>query len=622
MTENLMLSIAAIGILGSMAQWMAWWLKLPSILLLLLLGIILGKPVTGLLDPDLLFGDLLFPMVSLAVAVILFEGALTLNFKEIRGLESVVRRMVTVGMVVTWLTIAIATHWLLDLSWLLSLLFGSLVVVTGPTVIVPMLRILKLNKRVANVLRWEGIVIDPLGALLAVLVFNFIISSQSGANGLLGVLQDFSWILLIGCVLGGLAGELMGQILRRHWLPEYLHNVFTLTLVFAVFAVSDLLAHESGLLTVTVMGMWLANSKNTPIEDILNFKESLTVLLISGLFIILAARLDLEEFLQIGWLSIILFLVVQFVARPLKIFFSTLGSDLSVKERVILSWIAPRGIVAAAVSALFALKLEQQGYEEANLLVSLTFMVIIGTVVFQSATAGFLANKLGVASAESKGILMVGSNPVAVAIAEALNKHGFDCVLSDSHWRYIKEARMKDIKTYYGNVVSEHADQHLDLIGVGKLIGISMNGDLNLLAASRYKSEFGVANIFILTHEDKHKDRDEGKHMVSKEGKARHLFDKEVTYARLASLLAQGAQIKSTLLTEEFGYQDYLAKHGKNVIPMFGISPDGKQLRVFPRRESMEKLEADWKVIGMIQQPKTSENNAAENGSPENKKPR
>lgn len=598
MTENLMLAIAVIGILGSLAQWAAWWLKLPSILLLLLLGIVLGKPVTGLIDPDLIFGDLLFPMVSLAVAVILFEGALTLNFSQIRGLESVVRRMVTIGMLVTWLVIAAATHFILDLSWQMSLLFGSLVVVTGPTVIVPMLRILKLNKKVANVLRWEGIVIDPLGALLAVLVFNFIISSQGAAAGLLDVALDFGWILLIGGVLGGLAGSVLGLVLRRHWLPDYLHNVFTLTLVFAVFALSDYLAHESGLLTVTVMGMWLANSKNTPIEDILNFKESLTILLISGLFIILAARLDLQEFLQIGWLSILIFLVVQFVARPLKILLSTWGSDLTFKEKVVLSWIAPRGIVAAAVSALFALKLEQQGYSEANLLVSLTFMVIIGTVVFQSATAGFLAKKLGVSNAESKGILLVGSNPVAIAIAEALNKHGFECMVSDSHWRYIKEARMKDIKTYYGNVVSEHADHHLDLIGVGKLLAVSMNRDLNLLAATRYKNEFGMANVFVLSNEEKNKD--EKKHAVSREGKARPLFSKKVTYAKLASLLAQGAQIKTTLLTEEFGYEDYLEKHGKKAIPMFGVSPDGKLLKVLTRREALEKLEPEWKIIGLI----------------------
>src|SRR5690606_11122390 len=234
MDNYLLIAIATIGVLGSLAHWLSWWLKLPSILFLLLIGIVLGAPVTGWLKPDLIFGDLLFTIVSLSVAVILFEGALTLNFSQIRGLETVVRWLVTIGMIVTWLVIAVATHLLLDLDWLLSLLFGSLVVVTGPTVIVPMLRILNLDKRIANVLRWEGIVIDPLGALLADLVFNFIISSQKGAEGLLGVLFDFGWIIMIGVILGGLAGELMAQILRRHWVPDYLHNVFTLTLVFGV----------------------------------------------------------------------------------------------------------------------------------------------------------------------------------------------------------------------------------------------------------------------------------------------------------------------------------------------------------------------------------------------------
>ncbi len=605
MDNYLIIAIASIGILGSLAHWLSWWLKLPSILFLILIGIILGEPVTGWLKPDLIFGDLLFTIVSLSVAVILFEGALTLNFSQIRGLESVVRRMVTIGMVVTWLVIAVFTHWLLELDWLLSLLFGSLVVVTGPTVIIPMLRSLNLDKRIANVLRWEGIVIDPLGALLAVLVFNFIISTQKGAEGLLAVVFDFGWIIMVGIVLGSLAGELMAQILRRHWVPDYLHNVFTLTLVFGVFAVSDVLAHESGLLTVTVMGMWLANSKNVAIEDILNFKESLTLLLVAGLFIILAARMDVEPLIEIGWLSLVLFLIIQFVVRPLKIAVSTWGSDLNWKERVMLSWIAPRGIVAAAVSALFALRLEQEGYAEAPLLVSLTFMVIIGTVVFQSATAGMLSKRLGVASPESKGILIVGANPVALAIAEALNEQGFDCMVTDSHWRYIKEARMRDIKSYWGNVVSEHADQQLDLIGVGRMLAVSMNRELNLLAATRYKNEFGASNIYVITNEEKQKD--ERKHTTSRSGKSQTLFSRDVTFANLASYISRGAQIRATLLTDEFDIEAYLAKHGDNAVPLFGIGPDGIQLKVFTGRRDYEKLKSDWKVMSLIIEEETED---------------
>ncbi len=600
MTEQLMLVIALIGILGSIAQWLAWWLKLPSILLLLTIGIILGQSFIGVINPDQLFGNLLFPFVSLAVSVILFEGALTLKFHEIKGLESVVRKMVTVGMLVTWLTVGIASHYLLELSWSLALLFGSLVVVTGPTVIVPMLRTLKLNSKLANVLRWEGIVIDPLGALLAVLVFQFIMASHQGNAEWVVVIKAFFWILFIGSFFGALAGAFLALILRRHWLPEYLHNVFVLTLVFATFATTNALAHESGLLAVTVMGMWLANCKNTPIEDILHFKESLTILLISGLFIILAARADLTQLLQLGGSAIALFFVVQFVARPLKILVSTWGSDFNWKEKIALSWIAPRGIIAAAISALFALRLEQEGVQQASLLVSLTFMIIIGTVVFQSVTARVLTVKLGVANPESKGIFIIGSNPVAIQFAEALNKQGFEAVVSDSHWRYIREARMKGIRTYYGNPVSEHADHHLDLVGVGKMLGLSMNNDLNLLAANRYKSEFGIANTFILNKEEKNKNSD--KHSASKQGKALILFDQGMTYQKLASQLANEWQIKTTNLTENYLLKD-LTNDQPEAVLLFGINPSGKVLKVITDQKQTDFLKEGWKVMSLTKTP-------------------
>ena len=598
MTENIMLIIAIIGIVGSLMQWFAWWIKLPSILFLLLAGFLLG-PATGLLNPDLIFGDLLFPIVSLAVGVILFEGALTLDFREIRGQQKVVRRLVTIGMLVTWVITSAATHYLIALPWNLSFLFGALVVVTGPTVIVPMLRILKLNKETANILRWEGIIIDPIGATLAVLVFNFIIAVGAGDSPWAEVFVNFFRILLVGTLVGAASGYIMGLVVRKHWLPEYLHNVFTLTLVFAIFALSDVLAHESGLLAVTVAGMWLANSKNTHIEDILNFKESLTLLLISGLFILLAARLDFDQLMQLGWMSLLLLAVIQFIARPLSVFISTAGSKLNWRERAMLSWIAPRGIVAAAVSALFALRLEQQGYEQASLLVSLTFMVIIGTVVFQSLTAGIVGRWLGVSNPEAKGILIVGCNPVAIAIAEALNKQGFDCLLTDSYWRNIQQARMKDLQTYYGNPVSEHADQHLDLVGIGKLLALSMNKDLNFLAAARYKSEFGAAHTYTLRNEDKNKD--ESKHAVAAETRGRDLFSSDVTYAKLASTLAKGGQIKATTLSAEFSAEDYINKHGSTVLPLFLISPRGRQLRIVDDSTQLIETADGWMILGLFQ---------------------
>ncbi len=307
---------------------------------------------------------------------------------------------------------------------------------TGPTVIVPMLRTVKPTAAVANILRWEGIVIDPIGATLAVLVYEFILAGSSG-HALSHTLLAFARIVGIGLLLGSLAGYLYGIILRRHWLPEFLHSVATLGLVIFVFAVSSSIQHGTGLLAVTVMGIWLANMRDVSLEEILDFKESLSVLLISVLFIVLSARLDFQSFFHLGWHVVFIFLSIQFLSRPLSVMISALGSKLSWPERHLLSWIGPRGIVAAALSALFAIKLEAAGHSEAGLLVPLTFSVIFGTVVLQSATARFIAIRLGVAEPESRGLLIIGANLVARAIVRALQQAGFRVLLVDSNWQMI-----------------------------------------------------------------------------------------------------------------------------------------------------------------------------------------
>ncbi|HSR63431.1 MAG TPA: sodium:proton antiporter, partial [Gammaproteobacteria bacterium] len=382
MNSHILLSLAGIGVLGIACQWIAWWAKLPAILFLLIGGIIVG-PTTGLLEPDALFGELLFPIVSLSVAVILFEGSLTLKFEELKGLGPMVRNLISIGALTTWIITAITAHYLVGFSLELAFLFGAVVVVTGPTVIIPMLRTVRPNAKISNTLRWEGIAIDPLGALLAVLVFDFIITSQSG-NAIENVIFGFGRIVLNGVVIGYIAAHALGFILRRHLVPEYLRNVLALILVFSVFTISDLAAHESGLLAVTIMGMVMANMKDTNIDDILDFKESLSVLLISGLFIILAARVEFYQFDQIGWQTMLMVLaILMLIARPLGVWLSAIGSDLTTREKILIAWIGPRGIVAAAVASVFALRLEEAGYSDAVYLVPLTFTVIIGTVIIQ-----------------------------------------------------------------------------------------------------------------------------------------------------------------------------------------------------------------------------------------------
>ncbi len=586
-------ALAAIGVTGIACQWLAWWAKLPAILLLLLAGLLAG-PVTGLLDPDVLFGDLLFPMVSLSVAVILFEGSLTLRFKDIRGVSRVVRNLVSIGVLLSWLMIAVSSHVLFDFSWEMALLFGSLVVVTGPTVIIPMLRTVKPDADLANILRWEGIIIDPVGAVLAVLVFDFIIADRGVAFG--NVFYNFSLIIISGIAVGLLSAGFLAWLLRHHLIPEFLQNVFVLTLVFGVFALADGIEHESGLLAVTVMGIRLANITDINIENILDFKESLSLLLISGLFIILAARLEPDQFLVMGWQAWTLLMIVIFLVRPLAVYASTLRSDLTLQQKVLLAWIAPRGIVAAAISALFSLRLAEAGYPEAYLLVPLTFSIIIGTVVIQSLTARPLAQWLGVAEPSPRGVLLIAGNPVSQAIGKALVEQGFYVLLSDSNWDNISTARMNGLSTFYGNPISEHADRHMDLVGIGKVLALSGREEFNTLASLRFRPEFGAKNIYEIQTAQDSEARE--KHAVSTRHGGYRLFREDMTYSRFASLLAKGAEIRATQLTEAFDFEAYLQTYDNRCIPLFAIDPRGR-LHVFVAGGQLRPA-AGWTVLGLV----------------------
>ncbi|MEZ5547570.1 MAG: sodium:proton antiporter [Pseudomonadales bacterium] len=593
MPESIALTIAFIGIACLLCQWLAWRIKLPAILFLLLTGIFLG-PGINWLNPDQLLGDLFFPLVSLSVAIILFEGSLTLKFTEIKGLANVVRRLVSVGALITCGIAAIACHSLLDFSWPMSLLMGSLVVVTGPTVVIPMLRSVRPNRRIANVLRWEGIMIDPIGALLAVLVYESIISLGTG-DDLTHTFYLFFQILLAGGLIGCATGYALGLILRFRLLPSYLHNLGTIALVLMAFTLSNTMAEESGLLCVTIMGVWLANMRDVNVEDILSFKENLSILLISGLFILLAARIEFADLALLGWPALVLLLIMQFVARPLAVACSTFKSDLSWKERALISWIGPRGIVAAAVSAFFALRLESAGFTEAKLLVPLTFIIIIGTVVLQSTTSRILARLLQVDEPSPRGFLVVGANDVACALATALKDVGFNVLLTDTSWENISAARMKGFNTFYGNPVSEYADTHLDLVGIGRLLALSPQRDFNAVACMRYRPEFGEHNLFSISIISERAGAE--KHRVSSRHKGRTLFNRDLTYGKFASLLNKGAKIRTTNLTENFSFEDLLQNDKARLYPLFAINKAGR-LHVISD-ENQVNPSAGWSIISL-----------------------
>ncbi|WDY51896.1 cation:proton antiporter [Vibrio fluvialis] len=567
--EYIALALAAVGVVGLGCQWLAWKLRLPAILFLLLAGIVAG-PVTGLLNPQQLLGELLFPLISLAVAVILFEGSLTLNFKEIRGVSNTVWSIVSLGALISWGVTSFATHALLGFDWPLALLFGSLTVVTGPTVIVPLLRTVRPNAKLSNILRWEGILIDPLGALFVVMVYEFIVSSSEAHS-----LHVFGLILLVGVGLGVLSGAAVAYVLRNGGLPEYLQPFAVLSVVLGVFAASNVLESESGLLTVTIMGMWLANAKDVNIQHILHFKENLTVLLITGLFILLAARIEVDDFAVLGWSALALFVVMQLVSRPLSIFLATLRSSLQWKEKAFLAWVAPRGIVAASISSLFAIKLDSFGIAEANLLVPLTFMVIIGTVVLQSVTARPVAVALKVAEPAPKGFLILGANDVARQIGAAIAKYDCRVVLTDSNWDYIRQARMAGLEHYYGNPISSHADEYLNLIGIGHVLALSPDKHFNIMACMQFLSDFGDKRVFCLHGNANGNNSD--KHTVAQEYHGLPFLGGEVSYKKLASLLNQGGEIKHTKLSENFTFDDYQQQHKESyVLPLFVVDHRGR----------------------------------------------
>ena len=590
--DDPLVMLVLVGLFSIACQYLAFRIKLPAILPLLLVGIAVG-PGLNILDADALFGDLLFPVVSLSVAIILFEGSLTLKFSDIAGHGKMVRNLCSIGCLITWTVATLAAHYLTALPWPLAFLFGAIVTVTGPTVIAPLLRTVRPNSNIASILRWEGIVIDPVGALLAVLVFEFVVSAQ---DALSHTLYAFGLTLVIGFSFGAAAGVGLGIALKKHWIPNYLENTAVLTVILGVFAASNVIAHESGLLTVTIAGVVLANMRGVDVDDILEFKETLSVLLISGLFILLATRLEFAAILELGWNMAWVLLAILFIARPLSVLISSIGTDLSNREVAFLSWIAPRGIVAAAVSALFSLKLEESGYEQAAVLVPMVFMVIITTVVLQSITAKPLAKLLNVRAAPPTGFLLFGGSKFSRLFAQEMQAQGINVCIADTNWDAIREARMKQIPVYFGNPMSEHASRHLDLSTIGTVLILSPYRQLNPLVAYHFENTMGKNKVWGLTNNEQ---STRPSHQVSEQhAKKLSLFEEGITYAFLASAINRGATIKTTRLSEEFSYEDYEINYAGRALPLLMIDANNRFQIVLTT--SAFKPTSGCKIISLI----------------------
>ncbi|OHX66559.1 cation:proton antiporter [Flammeovirga pacifica] len=510
-----MIELASLIGLGFFAQWLGWKIKVPAILPLILVGLIVGPFSTfftldgeKFIDGDKIFhGELLFDVVNLSVGLILFEGGLTLKLKETKNIGNVIWRLLIFGTIITLIGGAIATHYIMGFSYRIALLFGALIIVSGPTVVGPLLRNIKPNRKINTILKWEGILIDPIGALVAILIFDFILSGHSNELFTLFALKGFLFLTLSGLFTGGIAAFITVRMLKnKALLPDHLKNTVILGAVIGTFGFSDVLHEESGLLAVTIYGMIIGNSKIANLKSLMHFKEDVTLILISFLFVMLSSRMDINDLMALAnGKSILLFIVIIYIIRPLVVLFSTIGTNLSWKERFFISYISPRGIVAAGVASLFTLKLTSGSapitdiqVEEAKMLLPLTFMIIIGTVVIQGLTAKPLAKALNVLRKEPNGILFLGASEVGLFIAKILHRYKIPVLMSDTSEQNIKEAKRHGITTYEGSILSEGALEEVDFSKYGQLFSTTSNNEINILGNRTVSSELGMNKVFRL----------------------------------------------------------------------------------------------------------------------------
>ncbi len=594
MHVDAMLVVAGVIAVGMGCQWVAWRITVPAILPLLVAGFVAG-PVLEILHPQQAMGEMFYPLVSLAVAIILFEGSLTLNWREVRSVVTTVRNLITIGAAVTWGGAAVAAHYLMGLPWDLALLFGALIIVTGPTVIAPLLRNVRPTAKIASVLRWEGILIDPVGATVAVLVFDFIIAGVGASLG--HTVLVLLWIIGVGTVLGLAGGVLIYQLLHRYLIPDYLRDTSTLAVVLLVFALSNTLASESGLLAVTVMGVFLANTDLQKLRELFYFKEKLSVLLISTLFILLAANITRSDLAMLDWRGLLVLVVVLLVLRPLGILVSARHSELNRNERLFLSWIAPRGIVAAAVSSLFAYQLVNARYTEARIVAPLTFLIIVGTVVLQGGTAKWVAQWFGVREADPQGFLLMGANRFAQELGLAMQQEGFTVRLIDANSINVRQARLRGLDAAQGNLLSDFVETNIDLSGIGRLLALTNNDEANALACKHFEDEFGSSEVYQLPPQLHNRAGDGFSQTVL----GRVLFHDDAGYGRLVELLNAGATIKKTPLTAQFTLESFRARYAEaEVIPI--LARRGRQVEVWTNRRPLQPG-AGWTLVSLIRKP-------------------
>ncbi|WLR42441.1 sodium:proton antiporter [Bacillus carboniphilus] len=583
MIDSLLFSIVLITVLGVLSQWVAWRYKLPAIVVMSISGLLVG-PIFGFIQPMEDFGTLYSPLISIAVAIILFEGSLNLDLKEIKDLNKPVFRIVTFGAILAWLLGSFTAHAVAGLSWEVAFIIGGLFIVTGPTVILPMLRQAKLNLRPAKILKWEGIIVDPLGALLAVFTFEFIkfFTNDKGFS----ILGEFLFISLCAIGIGIFFGYGIGWLFKKGHVPEFLKSPFVFAVVLLSFALAEGLMHETGLLSVTAMGMVIANMKLNSIEDMRHFKENISVLLISTIFIMITASLTRETLFQVFQLEIILFvLLMLFVVRPLSIYLSTAGTDLTRNEKLLIGWIAPRGIVALTVSGYLSSLLISEGFEEASILNSLTFALVFTTVCVHGFSIRWAARKLDLAYKSQAGVLLVGGNPFTTALGQVLEDLSVPVLIIDSSWKRLSLARKVGIPSYRGEILAAETEYQVDMTPYDYLLSATEFDSYNALVCTTHVPHIGRNNLFQLSLERQETDGlDELGHTVG----GRNVFSEKATWGRLNAKVKSGYVMRKTSITEQYSFETYLRDQDDDTVYLFLLKETG----------DIEFFTTDHKLVG------------------------
>lgn len=567
------LAVSLIIFLGVFSQWLAWKISKPAIVIMSLAGLIVG-PFLNIIVPSQVLGDSIYKsIISISVALILFEGSLSLDFKEITDTKMTIKRIVVFGALISWILGSLSAYFLAGLSITTSLVIGALLIVTGPTVIIALLRQAKLDSKVSTILKWEGILVDPMGAILAVLSFEAaeVFASSSVSPG---ILVKFGIGVLIAVAIGGLVGIGTGRALQKNYFPEYLKSAIVLCLVLGTFSLSESITHETGLLAVTVMGVILANMHISSIEQVKHFNENISILLTSSVFVMLTSSLSRSILVDIFQLKIILFVLsMLFIVRPLSIWLSTIGTDLNIREKTLIGWIAPRGIVALTVTGYFSNLLVEEGHQDAELLLALTFALVIVTVIAHGFSIQPLAKKLGLAHDGKPGLVIVGSNPFSVALAKFLKDWDVPSLIVDYSGKNLENVINTDIETYQGEILYEVANYNLDLVIHKKMLLNTPIPLYNILVSNEFVSRFEHTSSICIINVLGDKVRSDFKEL-QKIGVPR-LGDYRATYLSLIRLVEDGYDFAATQITEELTEEEYYRLMDYRRINIFTMTESG-----------------------------------------------